>query len=101
MRKLTLALLALFVAFPALAATTKVTLNSTTWTDLGVGPAIVAGSGAVVFSVDSTTPTIAVGTGFPMGAGTVCLNTTLHVYAMAVAGNTFPAFVFVSPIVGC
>jgi hypothetical protein len=29
----------------------------------------------------------------------MCLNTTSHVWAMA--ANAFPAYVFVSPIVGC
>jgi hypothetical protein len=99
MKRFVLALLALLIASSALAATTKVVLNSTTWTSLGTGPLMVAASGAVVFSIDSATPTIPVNQGFPMGGAPQCINTTATVYAMA--ANAFPAWAFASAISGC
>jgi hypothetical protein len=101
MRKLTLALLALLItsSLAFAVATTKVTLNSATWVDLGAGPAMIGPSGAVVFAIGDVTPTIPVQQGFVLSATPQCLNTTSHVWAMA--QNTFPAWAFVATVTGC
>jgi hypothetical protein len=82
-------------------ATAKVVLNSTAWSDLGVGPALIGPTGHVVFLIDDTAPTTGLqqGLGFPINGGTQCLNTTSHVWAMA--ADAYPAWVFVAPVVGC
>ena len=103
MKRLVFALLASLLAVSAAAAvaTLKTTLNSSTWTDLGAGPALVTASGSVVFTINDVTPVTPISQGhiFPSNGTAMCLNTTSHVWAMA--ANAFPAYVFVSPIVGC
>jgi hypothetical protein len=102
MQRFVLALLALLLSSAAVGAvaTVKTTLSTTAWTDLGVGPALVAPTGAVVFAIGDVTPTIPVNQGFMFPANSSqCLNTTSHVWAMS--ANAFAAFVFVAPIVGC
>ena len=103
MKRFTFALLALLVASSVAAAiaTVKTTLNASTWTDLGAGPALVTASGSVVFTINDVTPVTPISQGhvFPANGTAMCLNTTSHVWAMA--SNAFPAYVFVSPIVGC
>ena len=103
MRRLLFALLALLVAssVAAAVATVKTTLSATAWTDLGAGPALVTANGAVVFTINDVTPVtpLAQGHVFPANGTAMCLNTTSHIWAMS--ANTFPAYAFVSPIVGC
>lgn len=102
MKRLVYALLALLFATSvgAAVATVKTTLSTTTWTDLGAGPALVAPSGSVVFAIGDVTPTIPVNQGFMFpSSASQCLNTTSHIWAMS--ANAFGAYVFVAPIVGC
>jgi hypothetical protein len=89
------------VVNPTAVATTKVVLNSATWSDLGVGPALIGASGHVVFLVDDVTPTTGLqqGLSFPLNGGTQCINTISHVWAMA--ADAYPAIIFVAPVTGC
>ena len=101
MKRIILALLLTLLAVSAAAAavaTVKTALSATAWTDLGAGPAIVSASGAVVYVINDVTPVTPLAQGHNLGASQ-CLNTTSHIWAMTV--NTYPAYVFVSPIVGC
>ena len=101
MKRLILVSLALLTANASFAtvATTKVTLNSATWVDLGAGPAMIGPSGAVVFAIGDVTPTIPIQQGFVLSATPQCVNTTSHIWAMA--SNTFPAWAFVATTAGC
>jgi hypothetical protein len=101
MKRTILALLALLAAAPSLAAvaTVKTALNSSTWTDLGAGPAMIGANGSVVFVIDDVTPVTTISQGFVLGVAPQCVNTTSHVWAMS--ANSFPAWVFVSPIAAC
>ena len=103
MKRFIFALLALLVAssVAAAVATVKTALSATAWTDLGAGPALVTASGTVVFVIDDVTPVTPLSQGhvFAPSGVAMCLNTTSHVWAMST--NAFPAYVFVSPIVGC
>jgi hypothetical protein len=89
---------AAFMAPPAQAvvATTKVTLTTSAWTDLGVGPILVSSAGRVVYAVSDTTPAL-VAEGFPIPAGDArTINTASHVWARSLDGIS--AFIYVSPI---
>ena len=81
-------------------ATLKVTLNSTTWTDLGTGPLLLnSGGTSVVYAIGDVTPTIPAGQGFALVTNVnQTVNTNSHIWAMAATPS--PAFVFVSPIIG-
>jgi len=100
-----LLMLGAFCADTAMAAvaTTKLTLNVTTWTDLGAGPLMLGygGHGNVVYAIGDVTPTIPIKEGFvfPTTGGPKCINTASHVWAMAAV--PYPTWVYVSPIVGC
>ena len=93
-----LALLAASASFAAV-ATVKTTLNGATWVDLGAGPAMVGASGAVVFAIGDTTPTIPIQQGFVLGVNPQCVNTTSHIWGMS--QNTFAAWAFVATVAGC
>ena len=79
-------------------ATLKVTLNSTTWTDLGTGPLLLnSGGTSVVYAIGDVTPTLTAGQGFTLVTNVnQTVNTNSHVWAMA--ATTYPAYVYVSPI---
>ena len=78
-------------------ATVKVTLSSSTWTDLGVGPLLLnAGGNQVVYAISDTTPVI-VQQGFALPTDkNETVNTASHVWAMA--ATPYAAFVIVSPV---
>ena len=105
MKRLIVASLALLLATSTLGAvaTSKITLSTTTWSDLGVGPLIVGygGHGNVVIAIGDLTPTIPIKEGFvfPTTGGPKCFNTASHVWAMTT--TPYASWIYVAPIVGC
>ena len=105
MKRLTLALFLLGASCASLVlpekawavATVKTTLNSTTWTDLGVGPLLLnAGGNQVVYAISDLAPSI-VQQGFALPTDkNETVNTASHVWAMA--ATPYAAFVYVSPV---
>jgi fibronectin-binding autotransporter adhesin len=80
----------------AVTATTKYTLTTSSWTDLGVGPVLVSAAGRVAFAVADTTPSL-VSEGFSVLPGaSFTFNTSSHVWAMSLDGIS--PYIYVSPI---
>jgi hypothetical protein len=68
----------------AATSTTAITLNNSTWTDLGAGPILLSFNGSAVFAVSDTAPTLTGGIGFPIPpSAAVTVNTASHVWGLA------------------
>lgn len=82
-----------FFCGPAPAQTTKTPINSTAWTDLGVGPLFLSSIGDAWYAVSAITPSL-VQEGFPIPLGGVPVNTGEHVWARAATNFTSNTYTY-------